>query len=87
VLYQHIFWFFGHPEVYVVALPLSASSRSDPGVLEKALFGYASMVSPTAAIAIISFIVWRTTCTRRACRSPASCSSCTRRCWSRCPRA
>src|SRR5467141_1473263 len=59
VLYQHIFWFFGHPEVYVVALPaFGVISQVIPAFSRKPLFGYASMVYATAAIAIISFIVW-----------------------------
>jgi len=83
VLYQHIFWFFGHPEVYVVALPAFASSRSDPAFSRKPLFGYASMVYATAAIAIISFIVWAHHMYTTGMPVTASCSSCTRRCWSR----
>src|SRR6266513_3108207 len=59
VLYQHIFWFFGHPEVYVVALPaFGVISQVIPAFSRKPLFGYASMVYATSAIAILSFIVW-----------------------------
>src|SRR5438132_2819326 len=59
VLYQHIFWFFGHPEVYVVALPaFGVISQVLPAFSRKPLFGYASMVYATSAIAILSFIVW-----------------------------
>jgi cytochrome c oxidase subunit 1 len=59
VLYQHIFWFFGHPEVYIIALPaFGVISTVIPAFSRKPLFGYASMVYATAAIAIISFIVW-----------------------------
>jgi cytochrome o ubiquinol oxidase subunit 1 len=59
VLYQHIFWFFGHPEVYIIALPgFGVVSQVIPAFSRKPLFGYASMVYATAAIAIISFIVW-----------------------------
>src|SRR5205807_1248840 len=59
VLYQHIFWFFGHPEVYVVALPaFGVISQVIPAFSRKPIFGYASMVYATSAIAIISFIVW-----------------------------
>ena len=59
VLYQHIFWFFGHPEVYIIALPaFGVISQVIPAFSRKPLFGYASMVYATAAIAIISFIVW-----------------------------
>jgi cytochrome c oxidase subunit 1 len=59
VLYQHIFWFFGHPEVYIIALPaFGVVSQVIPAFSRKPLFGYASMVYATAAIAILSFIVW-----------------------------
>ena len=59
VMYQHIFWFFGHPEVYIMILPgFGILSQVIPAFSRKPLFGYASMVYATAAIGIISFIVW-----------------------------
>src|SRR5260221_209641 len=59
VIYQHIFWFFGHPEVYIIALPgFGVISQVIPAFSRKPLFGYASMVYATSAIAILSFIVW-----------------------------
>jgi cytochrome c oxidase subunit I len=59
VLYQHIFWFFGHPEVYIIAMPaFGVVSQVIPAFSRKPLFGYASMVYATCAIAILSFIVW-----------------------------
>ena len=59
VLFQHLFWFFGHPEVYIVALPafgivsdlLSTHAR-------KNIFGYRMMVWAIVAIGALSFIVW-----------------------------
>ena len=59
VFYQHIFWFFGHPEVYIIALPaFGVVSQVIPTFSRKPLFGYASMVYATTTIAIMSFIVW-----------------------------
>src|SRR5690606_19588841 len=59
VLFQHIFWFFGHPEVYIIALPaFGVISQVIPAFSRKPIFGYASMVYAIAAIAIISFFVW-----------------------------
>ncbi len=59
VMYQHIFWFFGHPEVYIMILPaFGIVSEVIPAFARKRLFGYSSMVYATASIAILSFIVW-----------------------------
>ena len=59
VMFQHIFWFFGHPEVYIMILPaFGIISQVIPAFSRKPLFGYASMVYATAAIATISMIVW-----------------------------
>jgi cytochrome c oxidase subunit 1 len=59
VLFQHIFWFFGHPEVYIIALPaFGVVSHVIPAFSRKPLFGYTSMVYAIVAIGLISFFVW-----------------------------
>ncbi len=59
VMYQHIFWFFGHPEVYIMILPaFGIVSAVVPAFARKRLFGYTSMVYALAAIATLSFMVW-----------------------------
>lgn len=59
ILYQHLFWFLGHPEVYIVILPafgitseiISTNSR-------KPIFGYRAMIGSLIAISVLSFVVW-----------------------------
>ena len=59
LMFQHIFWFFGHPEVYIMILPaFGIVSAIIPTFARKRLFGYESMVYATASIAFLSFIVW-----------------------------
>lgn len=59
VMFQHIFWFFGHPEVYIMILPsFGVISEIIPIFSRKKLFGYPSMVYATTAIALLSFTVW-----------------------------
>ena len=59
ILWQHLFWFFGHPEVYIVALPFfGIVTEVFPVFSRKPLFGYKGMVFATLAIAALSVAVW-----------------------------
>ena len=59
VLWQHLFWFFGHPEVYVIALPFfGIISEIMPVFSRKPIFGYKTLVMATIAIAALSMTVW-----------------------------
>ena len=59
ILYQHLFWFLGHPEVYLVLLPaLGISSEVIATNARKPIFGYKAMVGSLLAIGFLSFIVW-----------------------------
>ena len=59
VLYEHLFWFLGHPEVYIVILPaLGITSEIISTNSRKPIFGYRAMVASILGIAFLSFIVW-----------------------------
>jgi cytochrome c oxidase subunit 1 len=59
LLYQHLFWFLGHPEVYIVLLPaLGLSSEIISTNSRKPIFGYRAMIGSILAIGFLSFIVW-----------------------------
>ncbi|MBF6063626.1 cytochrome c oxidase subunit I [Nocardia terpenica] len=59
ILYQHLFWFFGHPEVYIVALPFfGIITEIIPVFSRKPIFGYTTLVYATLGIAALSVAVW-----------------------------
>ena len=59
ILWQHLFWFFGHPEVYIIALPFfGIVSEIFPAFSRKPVFGYRTLVYATIAIAALSMTVW-----------------------------
>lgn len=59
ILFQHLFWFLGHPEVYIILLPaLGITSEVISTNARKPIFGYRAMVGSILAIAFLSFIVW-----------------------------
>ena len=59
ILWQHLFWFFGHPEVYIIALPFfGIITEIIPVFSRKPLFGYTGMIAATIAITALSTTVW-----------------------------
>jgi len=59
ILWQHLFWFFGHPEVYIIALPFfGIASEIIPTFARKPIFGYKGLVMATMAIGALSVAVW-----------------------------
>ncbi|MDN5745080.1 MAG: cbb3-type cytochrome c oxidase subunit I, partial [Nocardioidaceae bacterium] len=59
ILWQHLFWFFGHPEVYIIALPFfGIVSEILPVFSRKPIFGYVGLVGAALGIAILSVAVW-----------------------------
>ena len=59
ILYQNVFWFFGHPEVYIMILPaMGIISEVIPVFARKPIFGYKAVALSTVAIAFLAFLVW-----------------------------
>jgi cytochrome c oxidase subunit I len=59
ILWQHLFWFFGHPEVYIIALPFfGIVTEILPVFSRKPIFGYVGLVAATISIAVLSVAVW-----------------------------
>ena len=59
ILFEHLFWFLGHPEVYIVLLPaLGITSEIISTMTRKPIFGYRAMIGSMMAIGFLSFIVW-----------------------------
>src|SRR5699024_10420265 len=59
MLWQHLFWFFGHPEVYIIAIPFfGIITEVLPVFSRKPVFGYIGMVGATIAITVLSVAVW-----------------------------
>ena len=59
ILYQHVFWFFGHPEVYIMILPaFGIVSEVLPVFARKPIFGYTAIAFSTIGIAFVSMLVW-----------------------------
>jgi len=59
ILWQHLFWFFGHPEVYIIALPFfGIITEILPVFSRKPIFGYVGLVGATLSIAVLSMAVW-----------------------------
>ena len=59
LLWQHLFWFFGHPEVYIMVLPgFGLISEILPVFARKPIFGYKAIAASTVAIAFLGFLTW-----------------------------
>ncbi len=59
IFYQHLFWFFGHPEVYILIIPaFGIISIIISGILQKIIFGNPSMIFAMSCISLLGSVVW-----------------------------